>query len=212
MPKNTTPKTKTEEVAVPTIPKVEATVFTGKKLTPQVLAEVVVSLQHNLHHSTAATKTRGLVAGSTKKPWRQKGTGRARVGTKRTPLWRGGGIIFGPSPARNYYHKVNRQMLAPALNTLLADKAANGEIFLLEQLWSGAPKTKAGLQFLQGTLDAKSNLLIVDKIDPQFTRAMQNLSYVIIKRADQVNLLDVARARHIIVLKDALPMLLAKIK
>lgn len=197
---------------VAVLPKVEAVMFTGKKLTPQVLAEVVVSLQHNLHHSTAATKTRGMVAGSTKKPWRQKGTGRARVGTKRTPLWRGGGIIFGPSSSRNYYHKVNRQMLAPALNTLLALKAEKGEIFLLESAFTGIPKTKAGLQFLHGTLDPKSNLLIVPTLDVALTRAMHNLPYVTIKRADQVNLLDAASVRHIIVLKDALPILLAKIK
>lgn len=211
MPKKTTSKTQSEPV-VTVLPKVEATIFTGKKLSSAVLAEVVVSLQHNLHHSTAATKTRGLVAGSTKKPWRQKGTGRARVGTKRTPLWRGGGIIFGPSTARNYHHKVNRQMLAPALNTLLALKAEKGEIFLLESTFTGVPKTKVGLKFLHGTLDPKSNLLIVPALDAFLSRALKNLSYVTIKRADQVNLLDVASVRHIIVLTEALPILLNKVK
>lgn len=191
---------------------VEATAFTGKKLAPAVVAQLIVDFQHNLHHHTAHTKTRGEVAGSTKKPWRQKGTGRARVGTKRTPLWRGGGRVFGPTSERNFHHKINQGMISRALNTLLIDKATAGEILILDQPYTGTAQTKNSLQFLQGTLDPKSNLLVIAGAEPALTQAVRNLPYIVIRQADQMNLLDVARARHIILLPQALPQLIDRLK
>ena len=181
--------------------------FTGKKLSVSTLAKLVVDLQHNLHRSTAHTKTRGEVAGSTKKPWRQKGTGRARVGSKRTPLWRGGGQIFGPRSNRNFFHKVNQGLLIPALTTLLQDKAAAGEMFLLDQSDIKVTKTKAGLQLLQGVLDPQSNLLIVPTANPALSRALRNVPYITLRTVQQFNLLDVATHRHMILWPGVLPVL-----
>ena len=192
---------------------VAAAEFSGKKLDSKLVAQLVVDLQHSQHRPTAHTKTRGEVAGSTKKPWRQKGTGRARVGTKRTPLWRGGGRIFGPRSNRNFYHKINRGLLAPAMTTLLADKAMAGEVFVLNELKGEITgKTKAGLQLLREVLDPQSNLVVMESATPELVRAMSNLPYIKLRSANQVNLLEVALARHIIFLPGALSILVNKLK
>jgi len=210
MPKKNSPiksiSEKTESKSVPVL--VSATEFTSDcRVSHQLLAQLVVDLQHNLHHATAHTKTRGEVAGSTKKPWRQKGTGRARVGTKRTPVWRGGGRVFGPSSERNFYHQINRKILSPALNTVLADKASAGEIFSIDKNYTSDFKTKNALQFLKGVLDAQNNLLITAKPEPLLVQAVSNIPYIIVRQADQVNILDAVRARHIILLPEALTIL-----
>jgi len=189
--------------------------FAGKKLAPQVLAQLIVDLQHNQHRSTAHTKTRGEVAGSTKKPWRQKGTGRARVGTKRTPLWRGGGQIFGPRSNRNYNHKVNQALLIPGLRSILASKAASGDIFTLEQPQSDAAvasHTKTALMWLKGMLDPQSNLLIIPATNAALSRSTRNLPYLKLRTVAQINLLDVAVARHIILSPGVRELLTDKLK
>ncbi|MFH0912212.1 MAG: 50S ribosomal protein L4 [Patescibacteria group bacterium] len=194
--------------------KVSAEDFVGKKLPLSTVAQLVVDLQHNKRRPTAHTKTRGEVAGSTKKPWRQKGTGRARVGTKRTPVWRGGGRVFGPGAGagRQFNHKINQALIAPAINALLAEKATAGEIFNLSGAYVSDGKTKNALKFFQTTLDPKSNLIIIAQTELKLAQAVRNLPYIIVRRADQVNLLDIAIARHIIFLPEALPALIARLK
>lgn len=211
--KSSSPKSTGEKIETSVAPTlVNASEFTNtKKISHQFLAQLVVDLQHNLHRSTAHVKTRGEVAGSTKKPWRQKGTGRARVGSKRTPLWRGGGNIFGPRISRNFHHDINRQTMAPALNTVLSDKALAGEIFSIENPYTGDFKTKSGLQFLQGVLDAQSNLLITAQVEPVLEQAVRNVPYIVVRQANQVNILDVIKVRHIVFLPGALPVLLNRL-
>lgn len=213
MPKKPTNQPATAGTIEPTtaVVKVEAKEFARAKISLPVLGQLVVDLQHNLHRATAHTKTRGEVAGSTKKPWRQKGTGRARVGTRRTPLWRGGGRVFGPRSERNFQHKINRRLLLPAVSTALAQKALAGEVSLINQPYTGGQQTRSALQFLSSTLDPKSNLLIIAEVNPALQQATRNLSYLTVRTASQVNLLDVVATRQIIFLGDALPVLIARL-
>ncbi len=193
------------------IVKVEATEFAGAQVALPVLGQLVVDLQHNQHHATAHTKTRGEVAGSTRKPWRQKGTGRARVGTRRTPLWRGGGRVFGPRSTRNFQHKINYKLLFPALLTALSQKAAAGEVLSIDKQYGGGSQTKTALQFFQGSLDPQSNLVITAAADPALRQAVRNLPYVTLRSISQVNLLDVVTHRHIIFLGEARQALLLRL-
>lgn len=204
----------TQAAVVTPVIKITPEEFAGQRLAPKVLAQLIVDLQHNQHRSTANTKTRGEVAGSTKKPWRQKGTGRARVGSKRTPLWRGGGQIFGPRSIRNYSHKVNHSLLAPGLRSILISKAASGDVMSLDQPQpSGSlPKTKTALTWLQGVIDPQSNLLIIPEVDPVLQRTTRNLPYLKLRTVAQVNLLDVAAARHIILAPGVLKLINDKLK
>src|SRR4030042_2797155 len=143
---------KTDSVAAPmassaAIMPVKPEMFGDVQLSAKALSQIIVSLQSNRRQAPARTKTRGEVAGSTRKPWRQKGTGRARVGTRRTPLWRGGGNGFGPTGNRNFTQKINRQVLPQAIRAVLASKAARGEV-LEPQSVPPSTKTKTSLAWL----------------------------------------------------------------
>src|SRR3989337_4278480 len=111
--------------------KLSAAVF-GAKIVPHLIHEAVVSMRSNARRSTAHTKTRGEIRGGGKKPWKQKGTGRARHGSIRSPLWRGGGVTFGPTSDRNFFRKVNRKTKRMGLLTVLTAKAAEGKVIVLE--------------------------------------------------------------------------------
>jgi len=213
MPKKTSISSKNVTASAPAMPviKLEAAEFTGATVALPVLGQMIVDLQHNQHHSTAHTKNRGEVAGSTKKPWRQKGTGRARVGTKRTPLWRGGGRVFGPTSARNYQHKINSNLLILGLRTALAQKAAAGGIILVDKSYAGEAKTKSALKFLQGSLDPKSNLIVTSEKDPALELALRNLPYITLRTAEQINLLDVVSHRQVILLSNAQKILMERL-
>jgi large subunit ribosomal protein L4 len=177
------------------------------------LVELVVSRNSNKHHHTANVKTRGEVAGSTKKPWRQKGTGRARVGTKRTPLWRGGGRIFGPTSDRNYQKKINRGLTAPTLKWALQQKAESGKIEKISNLETiDSAKTKQVLAMLSVNLHTRGTLVITGKPVLNLKRALSNVSFINIKSADQLNFLDVTNARYILITEAGLNVLQSKFK
>lgn len=212
MPKKTIPKSNLTLSPANSSTVLSADNFTGRQLSLKVVGQLIVDLQHNQRRATADTKNRGEVAGSTKKPWRQKGTGRARVGTRRTPLWRGGGRVFGPTSARNFYHKINKRLLIPGLATVLALKAKAGEVVSLDQPITSTGKTKNALQIFRSVLDPQSNLIIIPQADPEVQRATHNLTYVKILSADQINLLDVVLVRRVIFLPGALGIVTAKLQ
>ncbi|MBN2585404.1 50S ribosomal protein L4 [Patescibacteria group bacterium] len=188
-------------------PVLEAS-FPGSEMSLRTLSQVLISQQGNQRRSTAHIKHRGDVAGTTKKPWRQKGTGRARVGTRRNPVWRGGGVVFGPTNQRNFSKKINQQLILPALVAVLASKAKRGELFELKELpKEGANKTKTWLTVLGGTLDPRSNLLVVPDYQPTLRLAVRNLSYVQVVSAKQLSALSAAATRRIIFLPGALAAL-----
>jgi large subunit ribosomal protein L4 len=171
--------------------------------------EAVRTQRANVRRSIAHTKTRGEISGGGKKPWKQKGTGRARAGSIRSPLWRGGGITFGPRNTRNWSLKMNKSAFRKALFTILTDKAAEKRLVVLDKM-SEVTKTKDLAAQLKA-LAAKSGLekkyvLVIAKHDKGIERAGANLANAKILVADQLNVIDLL-AHDIIVTKDALEVI-----
>ncbi len=136
--------------------------------------EVVKYYLANKHRGTASTKTRSEVSGGGKKPWKQKGTGRARSGSTRSPIWRKGGVCFGPKP-RSFRQYLPQQKLRQALIEALSARAADGAVLVMENLSLEAPKTSS-LNALHKGLGAKSVLFVTDKMDKNFRVASRNIS------------------------------------
>ncbi|MBU1082870.1 50S ribosomal protein L4 [Patescibacteria group bacterium] len=177
------------------------------------LSEMAISRRSNQHRPTASSKTRGQVAGSTRKPWRQKGTGRARVGTKRTPLWRGGGIIFGPTSNRNYQKKINRALIVPSLRWTLQQKATDEKVVSISNLDAiSSTKTKMVLAMLSPHLHHRGTLIITGPKADNLKRALANVSFVNVKAANQISFLDIVNARHILITDSGLNILQEKLK
>jgi len=167
--------------------------------------EAVVAYLANQRQGTVNTKERSDVRGGGKKPWRQKGTGRARAGTIRSPLWRGGGTVFGPHP-RDYRMKVNRKVKRVALKSSLTARAKDGDILVIKALEFPAPKTKAFTAVLKN-MDAhklKKALVILDKADVRTIKSARNVTGVRIAMADSVTTYDVVWADKIVLTDAAL--------
>src|SRR5271166_4784121 len=146
----------------------------GREGDNSLLHEAVRMQLANRRRGTAATKTKGFISGGGKKPWRQKGTGRARAGSTRSPLWRHGGTIFGPQP-RDYSYKMPKKAWRYALCLALSDRAKNGKLVVVESLELAEPKTKAAHAFL-ATLGVTHALIVVGEEDAGFFRAARNLA------------------------------------
>jgi len=134
----------------------------------------IVRILADQRRGTASTKKRGEVAGSGRKPWRQKGTGRARAGSIRSPLWRGGGIVFGPKP-RDYSLALPKKMRRLALRSALSAKLAAGQLVVVESLALPAPKTKEALAFLRAVNALPKALVVTEQPDLALKRAVRNL-------------------------------------
>lgn len=143
----------------------------------------------NARQGTAKTKTRGEVAGSTRKMWRQKGTGRARQGSRKAPHWRKGGIVFGPIP-RSYEQKMPKQMRRAALRSALSVKAKDNQIVVLDALTLDGPKTKAITDLLSGLQITTSTLFVLPEGDANVERSIRNLNRVRYLRAQYLNIRD----------------------
>ncbi len=161
----------------------------GRDGNPSLLHDAVKMQLANRRAGTAATKTRGLVAGAGRKLWRQKGTGRARVGSIRSPLWRHGGTIFGPQP-RDYSYKIPRRAWRSALCLAISDRARDGKVFVVEALKLDAPKTKVAKAALD-KLGLKHALIVVGDGDETFFRAARNLAAHKVLRTAGLNVYDV---------------------
>lgn len=181
-----------------------AEVFAGP-VRRHLLYEAVRMQQANRRAGTAATKTRAFVRGGGKKPWRQKGTGRARAGSIRSPLWRGGAIIFGPQP-RDYSYRIPATARKAALRSALAAKAREGKVLVLDKIALEAPKTKLLAQ-LMADLNVQSALIIVPQRDDGLERAARNLPLVKVLRAEGANVYDVLRYDRLILTPDAVQAL-----
>ena len=152
----------------------------------------------NSRVASAHTKTRGEVRGGGKKPWKQKGTGRARQGSTRSPIWVGGGITFGPRPNRNFSKKLNKKTKLAALAMALTDKAQNDGLIALESLTVADGKTKK-MSALMAKLPVKRNILVVlPKSDPMTVRASRNLQKVHTVNVSDVSLLDLLTADSVV--------------
>ncbi|MBI1819192.1 MAG: 50S ribosomal protein L4 [Nitrospirae bacterium] len=168
-----------------------------------LIHEVVVMQQACMRQGTASTKTKGFVSGGGKKPWKQKGTGRARAGSIRSPLWRGGGTTFGPTP-RDYSYTIPKKKVRLALCCLLAEKARDGEIKVLEN-WEGVDsKTKTFSQILD-RLNLDATTLIVDGVENEnLARSSANVSRVTLLKPEGLNVLDLIGHHHLVVTQQSL--------
>jgi large subunit ribosomal protein L4 len=174
----------------------------GVPLKEDLLHQAVVRHLANQRTGTAATKTRGQVRGGGRKPWRQKGTGRARVGSIRSPLWRGGGTIFGPEP-RSYQQAMPRKMRRLALKSALSARADEGNLIVIEELQIPEPKTKEAVKLLQSLDVTGSALLVVHEEQPNVFRSVRNIPGVNFQLVDSLNVYDVLAADRVIMTREA---------
>ena len=176
----------------------------------QAVKEVIVAINANNRQGTHSTKTRGEVRGGGKKPWRQKGTGRARAGSIRSPLWSGGGVVFGPKPL-DYSKKINAKVKQLAFSRALFDRATAGEIAVIEQFDAKVLKTKVVNQVV-GRIAPKGRVLLVDApFAAETARASRNIERVTLQDASKLNTLDLAQYAKIIVSSKALETILARV-
>lgn len=163
-----------------------------------VIHQVYISLEANTREPWADTKNRGEVSGGGKKPWKQKGTGRARHGSIRSPIWRGGGITFGPLTVRNYKQKVNKKMNQLAVKMCLTGKV-QGEQFVVLNAFESNGKTKemaALREILPGA--GRSTLIILENQNENVLRATRNIPAVHVTRAEDVNVADLLHHQYIV--------------
>ncbi|TSC55502.1 MAG: large subunit ribosomal protein L4 [Parcubacteria group bacterium Gr01-1014_18] len=159
----------------------------------------------NARHSIAHTKKRGEVSGGGKKPWKQKHTGRARHGSIRSPIWKGGGRVFGPRSDRNYSKGINSKMKTKALQMGLSDKAENGMIILLEGLAEGRRKTKEMVGMLKNLkIEDKKILWVIGKQNTELLASIRNLPNVQLILADSLNLGDIVDNEVLLLSSDSL--------
>ena len=187
-------------------------IFAAAPKKPAFMHEIVTALLSSKRQPLAATKTKGEVAGGGKKPWQQKGTGRARAGSIRSPLWRGGGITFGPRPERNFEKKLSRATKRQGLFAAFSDRAREGRIMAVEDLQIVGNKTKAAKAALEALAakfekPGKNLLVVVPPKRSELIRAMRNLPRVRIGVGDSVDILDILWAENIIILKAALDII-----
>jgi large subunit ribosomal protein L4 len=170
-----------------------------------VLHQVVKAILANRRQGNAATKTRANVSGGKSKPWRQKGTGRARQGSIRAPHWRGGGIVFGPHP-RSYHQDVPRKVKALARRSAFNSKAQGEQVTVIERLAFDAPKTSQALGLLgkMGVADAKRVLVLTDGNNETVFRSFRNLPNVEVLPFAQASAYDVMKARQLVIEASAL--------
>jgi large subunit ribosomal protein L4 len=158
----------------------------------QAVHEVVIAQNLRRRAGTASTLVKGAVNGSGAKPWKQKGTGRARAGYKQSPVWRGGGVVFGPHP-RVYDAKVNRKVRDLAFRRALSEKIADGSIRVVEPLMVSEPKTRAAAELLKKQGVTGPVLIVTEKLDQNLVLAVQNLQRVELRAAKDVNVYQLLR-------------------
>lgn len=158
-----------------------------------LIHQVAVAQMANSRESIADTKDRGEVRGGGKKPWKQKGTGRARHGSSRSPIWKGGGVVFGPTSDRNYSKRVNKKMKAKALFMVLSEKFKNNKILVVDSFSVEKPSTKKMLDML-GKLSIKTKaLMALDQRDDNVMKSVNNISNISLIASDSVNVIDLMK-------------------
>lgn len=172
----------------------------------QAVKDSVVAFLAGCRAGTAQTKSRGNVSGGGSKPWRQKGTGRARSGSSRSPVWRGGGIAFGPQ-TRSYAQKVNQKVEKLALKRSFTDRVEAGEVIVVDELTMSAPKTKDMVAILNKLGAGDNVLIIVDEYTDNVLLSMRNLPKVNIFKAASVNTYWMMRYKKVVITKAGLDIL-----
>lgn len=175
----------------------------GVTVRKGLLHEVVHNHLANKRQGTASTKTRGMVSGGGRKPYKQKGTGRARAGSNRSPLWKGGGTVFGPHP-RDYAYKLPKKAKWLALSSALSAKFADGEVILIDNISVTEPKTKA-VKGLLDNLGLKNNvLIIVPERNDALELGSRNIPRVNVARVSELNVYSILSHEKLLISKDAI--------
>lgn len=204
--------------------KIPKNIF-GLKWNDDLVHQVVVSMQSNKRTPVAHAKGRGEVSGGGKKPWRQKGTGRARVGSSRSPIWKGGGVTHGPLSEKNYTKKINKKMKQKALFVALSRKLYDNEILFLDKVDLNKTKTKEAVQILKSLAKVKGfeklttkkkNVAIVTMPSKDINTALsfRNISGIGVGEVKNLNVLDILSSKYLIILdtKDSVGVLESRVK
>jgi large subunit ribosomal protein L4 len=165
--------------------------------------QVVTAYQANARRGTRAQKARGDINKSHRKPWRQKGTGRARAGQANSPLWRGGGRIFPSSPDENFSHKLNRKMYRAGIASILSQLVREDRLAVIDSLAIDSPKTKAFASRIKGFGKAGTVLVVTDKLDDNLMLASRNLADVLVLETREVDPVSLVRFNHVLLTKAA---------
>lgn len=168
-----------------------------------LIHEVIVAYNANQRQGTKSALTRSEVRGHAKKPWRQKGTGRARQGSTKGPQWKGGGVVFAPKP-RDFSKKVNKQKKRYALLSAISTKIKNGEVIVLDKFEFSAPKTKEAKAFVDAFKFSGSTLVVNDKNDKNIKLASANLPKFNIEEAASLNVYEVVANKNIVLTQSAI--------
>ena len=205
MPHVNTYNTKGEKIGTANLP---ADIF-DVEINHDLVHQAVITQLANRRQTLAHAKDRSEVRGGGVKPWRQKGTGRARHGSIRSPLWRGGGITFGPSKERVFKKKINKKMRRKALFMVLTSKVKDGELMLLDKLEINEPKTKSMAKILENIFkDQKKSILItIPKKDENINRASRNIPYAKLILADSLNVLDLLSFKYLLMPQEAIQVI-----
>jgi large subunit ribosomal protein L4 len=182
---------------------VELPALFSEEVRPHLVHSAVVNQLANRRAGTAATKNKALVSGGGRKPFKQKGTGRARAGSTRSPLWRHGGTIFGPTP-RDYSYAMPKKARRGALADALAAKVAENKLILIENLEISAPKTKLVSSLIEALGLKETALVIIKAENKNLTLAARNVPSVKVLRIENVNVYDLLKYRYLITTQDVL--------
>jgi len=174
----------------------------GREYNEALVHQVVTSFLANARSGTRAQLDRGEVSHTTHKPWRQKGTGRARAGMSSSPIWRGGGKAFPNSPDENFSQKVNRKMYRASMQAILSELARQGRLMVIEDLKVDGPKTKALAQKLKG-MGYEQVLVVTDNVDENLFLSSRNLANVLVMEAQHADPYSLVRYPNVLLTKGA---------
>ncbi|CAG0928040.1 MAG: 50S ribosomal protein L4 [Rhodocyclaceae bacterium] len=174
----------------------------GRDYNEALVHQIVIAYQANARSGNRAQKDRGEVSHTTKKPWRQKGTGRARAGMSSSPLWRGGGRIFPNRPDENFSHKVNRKMYRAGLAAILSQLAREGRLAVVENFSIDSPKTRLLAEKIKG-MGLESVLLITDSLDENLYLSSRNLPNVLVLEVSETDPVSLVRFKNVLLTKGA---------
>lgn len=176
----------------------------GVKWNPDLVHQVLTAQTANRREPWAHTKTRGEVSGGGKKPWKQKGTGRARHGSIRSPLWVGGGVTFGPRKERNYTKKINKKMNRLAIFSALSKKLKENELKIVDKFDAASNKTKEWNKILKNLFGLKSSVLMISSDKNNIHRAIGNIPKTDAISSNSLNVYDLLRRKNILIEKEAI--------
>lgn len=185
-------------------------IFDGE-VNSRLLYQVVRMYQNNQRQGTVATKTRGEVSGGGAKPWRQKGTGRARVGSNRNPLWKGGGVVFGPHP-REFNYSLSKNIRSGALKSSINAKIISEDVIILDQIKLENLKTKEISKILNKLKINQKVLIVLDPKEQNISQAVRNISFAHAVRSCDLTALDVLSSKKLILTKAAFKGVINRIK